>query len=317
MYKRNQKIKTHYITKTQSSNTMKTLMKNSIAILIFFFIGYTAYSQTDTTTRSSTSQDFDRNAAIDIERQDELDRSREGDDALRIERNDEDNRSRDADNTRITKDNKSYDTQFGTENQNDDSRELRAELQETIEKINDVEVTGNQDADFARIMIEHHKGAVDLSDAYINKTQNEQMKKLVTESRDKKKADIKIMEDLLDKLDVDKNSNDAASRRVDSPMKNTVVSSMSSPDASTSMRGDIDSEFAKLMIDHHKQAIELSRMEVESGSDIEMKAIAKKIIDDNEKQISQLKSHKSKDMNSIDKNKKEYKSDTPSDNNNY
>ncbi len=298
---------------------MKTLMKNSIAILIFFLIGYTAYSQTDTTTRSSTSQDFDRNAAIDIERQDELDRSREGDDALKIERNNEDSRSRDADNTRVRRDVGTSDAQFGTDrgNQNDYSSDLRAELQETIENINEVETTGNQDADFARIMIEHHKGAVDLSDAYINKTENEQMKKLVTEARDKKKADIKIMEDLLDKLDVDKNSNDAAIRRVYSPMKNNVVSAMSNPDASSSMRGDIDSEFARLMIDHHKQAIELSKIEVEKGSDTDMKALAKKIIDDNEKQISQLKSHKSKDMNSMDQNKKDYKLDTQSDNNKH
>ena len=67
------------------------------------------------------------------------------------------------------------------------------------------------------------------------------------------------------------------------------------------MSGDIDSDFAQMMIEHHKQAIELSKMEVENGTNPDVQALAKKIIEDNEKQITKLKEHKGKSMKSMDK----------------
>lgn len=284
---------------------MKTLIKNSIAILILFFISYTSFSQTDT-TRSSTSQDFDRNAQIDIERQDELDRNRQTDDARDINRDTRDDWNSDVDNTRRDVDNTrdrslSRDADAAIRSDRDDRYEDREDLMDEradmVENINEVELTGNYDADFAKIMIEHHKGAVDIADKFISKTENDQLKEIAEESRDRKKADIKIMEDILDRLDVDDNRNDA---RVDSPLRNSLSTNISSS-KSASMSSDIDSDFAQMMIEHHKQAIELSKMEVENGTNPDLQAMAKKIIEDNEKQITKLKEHKGKSMESMDK----------------
>lgn len=297
---------------------MKTLFKNSVAVLILLFVSYTSFSQTDTTnTRSTTSQEFDRNADIDIERQDELDRDRQRDDARDINRDtrdtrdwnqDADNTRRDVDNTRDRSLSRDADAAIRSDRDDryDDREDLRNERTDMVENINEVELTGNYDADFAKIMIEHHKGAVDIADKFLGKTENDQLKEIAEESRDKKKADIQIMEDLLDNMDVDNNRDNAS--RVDSPLKNSLTTNMNSS-KSASMSGDIDSDFTQMMIEHHKQAIELSKMEVENGTNSDLKAMAKKIIEDNEKQITKLKEHKGKSMKNMDSkmDKSDYK----------
>ncbi|MEF2547097.1 DUF305 domain-containing protein [Aurantimonas sp. E1-2-R+4] len=54
------------------------------------------------------------------------------------------------------------------------------------------------------------------------------------------------------------------------------------------MSGDADTDFAKMMIPHHQSAIEMAKVELENGKDEELKALAQKMIDDQEKEIEQL-----------------------------
>jgi len=54
------------------------------------------------------------------------------------------------------------------------------------------------------------------------------------------------------------------------------------------MSGDTDKDFAMLMRMHHQQAVNMSEMELAKGKSPEMKAMAKKIIADQKKEIAQL-----------------------------
>ncbi|HDZ71203.1 MAG TPA: DUF305 domain-containing protein [Aurantimonas coralicida] len=56
----------------------------------------------------------------------------------------------------------------------------------------------------------------------------------------------------------------------------------------TQMTGDADTDFAKMMIPHHQSAIEMAKVELENGKDEELKTLAQKMIDDQEKEIEQL-----------------------------
>ena len=61
-------------------------------------------------------------------------------------------------------------------------------------------------------------------------------------------------------------------------------------DAMQSMEpsGDTDKDFAMMMIDHHKGAIDMAKVQLEHGDDPELRALAEKIIADQEKEISQM-----------------------------
>ncbi len=52
--------------------------------------------------------------------------------------------------------------------------------------------------------------------------------------------------------------------------------------------GDLDKDFAMMMRMHHQQAVDMAKIEVQKGKSAEMKALATKIIKDQQKEIGQL-----------------------------
>lgn len=54
------------------------------------------------------------------------------------------------------------------------------------------------------------------------------------------------------------------------------------------LSGDTDKDFAMMMKMHHQQALEMAKPEVDHGKSPEMKAMARKIIKDQTKEIAQL-----------------------------
>jgi uncharacterized protein (DUF305 family) len=55
------------------------------------------------------------------------------------------------------------------------------------------------------------------------------------------------------------------------------------------MSGDPDVDFARMMIPHHQGAIDMARIELESGKDPQLRQMAQKIIEDQEREIATLR----------------------------
>ena len=53
--------------------------------------------------------------------------------------------------------------------------------------------------------------------------------------------------------------------------------------------GDPDKDFAMMMIPHHQGAIDMAEIELKHGQDPELKKMAQKIIDDQQKEIADFK----------------------------
>ncbi|MBC7702200.1 MAG: DUF305 domain-containing protein [Massilia sp.] len=54
------------------------------------------------------------------------------------------------------------------------------------------------------------------------------------------------------------------------------------------MSGDVDKDFAMMMKMHHQQALEMAKIEIDHGKSEQLKAMAKKMIKDQTKEIGQL-----------------------------
>jgi len=52
--------------------------------------------------------------------------------------------------------------------------------------------------------------------------------------------------------------------------------------------GDTDKDFAMMMRMHHQQGVDMAKVQVEHGKSPELKAMARKIITDQQKEIAQL-----------------------------
>ena len=57
---------------------------------------------------------------------------------------------------------------------------------------------------------------------------------------------------------------------------------------SMKMTGDTDRDFAAMMKMHHQGAIDMAQMELKSGKDVKMRAMAKRIIDAQQKEIKEF-----------------------------
>jgi uncharacterized protein (DUF305 family) len=57
---------------------------------------------------------------------------------------------------------------------------------------------------------------------------------------------------------------------------------------SMTMTGDVDKDFAMMMKMHHQHGIDMAKIEMEQGKSPEMKAMAKKIIAAQKKEIAEL-----------------------------
>ena len=55
------------------------------------------------------------------------------------------------------------------------------------------------------------------------------------------------------------------------------------------MSGNPDVDFANMMILHHQGAIDMAGVELESGKDPQLRKMAQKIIDDQEREIAAFK----------------------------
>jgi uncharacterized protein (DUF305 family) len=67
-----------------------------------------------------------------------------------------------------------------------------------------------------------------------------------------------------------------------------IMHQMSRKMGSAKMKGDMDHDFAEMMIIHHQAAIEMAQQEVDSGHDATLQNLAKKMIEDQTREIKEM-----------------------------
>lgn len=54
------------------------------------------------------------------------------------------------------------------------------------------------------------------------------------------------------------------------------------------MTGDADQDFARMMLSHHRGAVDMAKVQLKYGKDPELRTLAQKIVDDQTREIAQL-----------------------------
>ncbi|MCY7361558.1 MAG: DUF305 domain-containing protein [Ignavibacteria bacterium] len=160
------------------------------------------------------------------------------------------------------------------------------QMSNMINKMNDMKMSGNTDIDFVNMMIIHHQSAIDMSNSEVSSGKNESIIKMANNIIKDQQKEIEIMQKWLDKnKDYKKDASTEGGMKLMMSMK-----AMMEPDMK--MSGNTDKDFTSMMILHHKGAIDMSEVELQYGTDPEIKKMAQDIIEKQKAEIKQMEDWK-------------------------
>ena len=165
---------------------------------------------------------------------------------------------------------------------------ISAAMDKMMTEMHQMKMTGNVDADFAMMMKCHHQGAVDMAQAELKSGTDEKLKAMAQKIIDAQKAEISALDNFL-------NANKASVKNYDAMDKDKGFGKMM--DKNMSMMMDMpksgsesaDIQFVNMMIPHHQSAVYMAEGFIQSGKDVKLITMAKKIIADQNKEIDEFK----------------------------
>ena len=143
------------------------------------------------------------------------------------------------------------------------------------------------DTAFAKSMLGHHRGAVDMAKIELKYGTDEVMKKLAQDVIDAQQSEIDVMNKWL-----------ASHPDAVKPKPETAEMQMAYANSMDAMHGEMmagiadpvpDMAFARGMLPHHVSAVDMAKVELKYGKDEEMRQLAQQIIDAQQSEIELMK----------------------------
>ena len=143
------------------------------------------------------------------------------------------------------------------------------------------------DTAFAKGMLGHHRGAVDMAKIELKYGTDEAMRQLAQDVITAQQAEIDVLNKWL------ASHPDAAK-----PKPNTVAMQQSYAKSMENMHGEMtlgvadpvpDMAFARGMLPHHIAAVDMAKVQLEYGTDEEMRQLAQDVIDNQQTEIDVIK----------------------------
>ena len=158
---------------------------------------------------------------------------------------------------------------------------LMKPMNDMMTKMHAMQMTGDFDIDFANMMIEHHQSALDMAQVELSQGKDEKMKSKAQEIITKQQKEQQELRDFVQgyKASGMKHGEGEIQKSM-SAMMNKMKSMQTS--------GNIDKDFAIMMVSHHQDGISMAKMELKNGMSDKLKQMAQKGIDDQQKDIKEF-----------------------------
>ncbi|HEX8377291.1 MAG TPA: DUF305 domain-containing protein, partial [Pedobacter sp.] len=156
-------------------------------------------------------------------------------------------------------------------------------MERMMQEMHVAKPTGNNDIDFAVMMLEHHKGAVEMSKVEVDKGKNAELKAFAQKVIDDQNKEIAFLQDFISKAAKTTSSNSADFQKA---LSHSMMAMMSDK---TTIYNDIDKDFAAQMIPHHQSAVDMAKAYLQYGKETSLTTLCQNIISSQEKEIGWLK----------------------------
>jgi uncharacterized protein (DUF305 family) len=135
-------------------------------------------------------------------------------------------------------------------------------------------LTNDNDLDFARVMIQHHQGGIEMIDVLTKYSKHSQLKETAIKGREMDVASIAKLNEFISSHGTAVTSTDNAEFISEMKAEMTAMHH----NMMVGYTSDPDYDFAKMMMAHHQGAIGMAKIELERGSDATAKAEAQEIL---------------------------------------
>lgn len=164
------------------------------------------------------------------------------------------------------------------------TQRLEEAMQQNSLQMKQMELTSNIDRDFASLMIKHHEGAIALSKIELESGDDAKIRMKAEKLIEKQQKEIASLQPYAQRTVMVSSTDGEATQTLTSVLDDTQ-----SNVEEIEMSGDADHDYAHLMVVHHQDGIELANHQIQFGKSAELKAMAKKMIAEQKKEIVELK----------------------------
>ncbi len=170
----------------------------------------------------------------------------------------------------------------GIQLQSHDDNRMMDSMHAVMARMDAMIMSNDPEIDFVRMMILHHQGAINMATVQRQEGSNDSLKRLSQKMITAQQMEIQELNTIL------------ASQTVNNNVPDFMMELMEHMDKMDEMAdvqyitGDLDNDFATLMIFHHNSAIENSEAYLMYGNNTQLKAMAQKMIDDQKMEIKEL-----------------------------
>ncbi len=168
-----------------------------------------------------------------------------------------------------------------TEDHSQHSMHMMQAMDAMMQRTQAMKMTGDFDVDFANMMIEHHQGAIEMSEIELKGGADPLMKDMAQKIITAQKTEIAKLQAFVQAHPVV-----AAQQQ---PMVGGMQA-MHDQMKSMPMMGMVDQDFAGMMMIHHQSAVTMAQEELAKGKHAELKQMAQQMIVDQQREIAEFQS---------------------------
>lgn len=165
-----------------------------------------------------------------------------------------------------------------------DQNKMMAIMHLMMNQMDTMQKTKDPEIDFLRMMVIHHQGAINMSNLELQEGKDDSLKRTAQKIINEQQEEILQFNIYLAANTVNNSEPAFGMEQMDNMMKMGDLSDVQF------ITGDIDNDFASLMIPHHQAAIDNAQAYLTYGNDTQAKTWAQKIIDTQKMEIIELSS---------------------------
>ena len=143
-------------------------------------------------------------------------------------------------------------------------------------------MTNDPEIDFTKMMMMHHQGAISMANVELKSGSNDSLKRTATKIINEQQKEIAQFQTILASIKVDNMDMDYMMEQMDAMKKMDKAIDVQL------ITGNIDNDFATLMIWHHQSAIDNASGYLHHGNNAQLKTIANNIIKAQTMEIGEL-----------------------------